>query len=348
MRKYSILAGYTAAPNKNLGPATKEGQKIRNIESNKEVVWDGPIQKVMLIRTAAAAAKSLQSCPTLCNPIDGSPPGAPVPGILQARTLEWVAISFSNAWKWKVKSESEVTQSCPTLSNPMDCSFPGSSVHGIFQARVLGWYNGTHVGDSANKSHWWIGHGIWDKERCLGCCQHWLPTWLSGNNPPASEEPKETWVQSLGWEDPLEEEMATHPRISCLENPMDGEAWWATVHGVPKSQTWLSDWTCMHWLASEMGKSLPLWVCAYIDIYTIKTCLRDKDTLFTTSPLTLILPPGHSDYSHPHPASTTRFILLSFKIFLMWTTSNIFIEFVTTLFLFYVLVFWPWGIWNLP
>ena len=52
---------------------------------------------------AAAAAKSLQSCPTVCNPIDGSPPGSPVPGILQARTLEWVAISFSNAWKWKVK-----------------------------------------------------------------------------------------------------------------------------------------------------------------------------------------------------------------------------------------------------
>ena len=52
---------------------------------------------------AAAAAKSLQSCPTLCDPIDGSPSGSSVPGILQARTLEWVAISFSNAWKWKVK-----------------------------------------------------------------------------------------------------------------------------------------------------------------------------------------------------------------------------------------------------
>ena len=48
-------------------------------------------------------AKSLQSCPTLCDPIDGSPPASPVPGILQARTLEWVAISFSNTWKWKVK-----------------------------------------------------------------------------------------------------------------------------------------------------------------------------------------------------------------------------------------------------
>ena len=52
------------------------------------------------------AAKSLQSCPTLCDPRDGSPPGSPVPGILQARTLKWVAISFSNAWKWKVKVKS--------------------------------------------------------------------------------------------------------------------------------------------------------------------------------------------------------------------------------------------------
>ena len=57
-------------------------------------------------RQAAAAAKSLQSCPTLRDPIDGSSPGSPVPGILQARTLEWVAISFSNAWKWKVKVKS--------------------------------------------------------------------------------------------------------------------------------------------------------------------------------------------------------------------------------------------------
>ena len=59
----------------------------------------------------SAAAKSLQSCPTLCDPIDGSPPGFPVPGILQARTLEWVAISFSNAWKWKWK------WSCSVVSN---------------------------------------------------------------------------------------------------------------------------------------------------------------------------------------------------------------------------------------
>ena len=55
---------------------------------------------------AAAAAKSLHSCPTLCDPVDSSPPGSPVPGILQVRTLEWVAISFSNAWKWKAKVKS--------------------------------------------------------------------------------------------------------------------------------------------------------------------------------------------------------------------------------------------------
>ena len=86
---------------------------------------------------AAAAAKSLQSCPTLCDPIDVSPLGSPHPWdspdkntgvgchlLLQCR---------------KVKSESEVAQSCPTLCDPMDCSLPGSSVHGIFQARVLEW-----------------------------------------------------------------------------------------------------------------------------------------------------------------------------------------------------------------
>ena len=78
----------------------------------------------------AAAAKSLQSCSTLCDPIDGSPSGSPVPGILQARTLEWVAISFSSAWKWKVKSESEVARLCLTLRDSMDCSPPGSSIHG--------------------------------------------------------------------------------------------------------------------------------------------------------------------------------------------------------------------------
>ena len=84
---------------------------------------------------AAAAAKLLQSCPTLCDPMDSSPPGYSVPGILQARTLEWVAISFSNACM-----HAKSLQSRPTLCDPMDSSPPGSSVHGILQARILEWF----------------------------------------------------------------------------------------------------------------------------------------------------------------------------------------------------------------
>ena len=78
---------------------------------------------------AAAAAKLLHSCPALCNPRDGSPPGSPVPGVGCHFLLQCM----------KVKSESEVAQSCLTLSDPLDCSLPGSSVNGIFQARVLEW-----------------------------------------------------------------------------------------------------------------------------------------------------------------------------------------------------------------
>ena len=70
---------------------------------------------------AAAAAKSLDSCPTLCDLVDGSPPGSPVPGILQARTLEWVAISFSNAWKWKVKVKS--LSSAQLLATPWTAAY---------------------------------------------------------------------------------------------------------------------------------------------------------------------------------------------------------------------------------
>ena len=83
---------------------------------------------------ATAAAKSLQSCLTLCDPIDGSPPDAPSLGF--PRQEHWSGLPFPSPMH---ESESEVAQSCPTLSNLMDCSLPGSSVHGIFQARVLEW-----------------------------------------------------------------------------------------------------------------------------------------------------------------------------------------------------------------
>ena len=68
--------------------------------------WRGLSVFLVRFQIFYAAAKSLQSCPTLCDPIDGSPPGSPVPGILQTTTLQWVAISFSSAWKWKVKVKS--------------------------------------------------------------------------------------------------------------------------------------------------------------------------------------------------------------------------------------------------
>ena len=91
-------------------------RKIKKSTNNK--CWRGSGEKRTLLQVdgnvnwyshygeQSAAAKLLQSCRTLCDPRDGSPPGSPVPGILQARTLEWVAISFSNAWKWKVKVKS--------------------------------------------------------------------------------------------------------------------------------------------------------------------------------------------------------------------------------------------------
>ena len=82
----------------------------------------------------AAAAKLLQSCPTLCDPTDGSPPGSSVPGILQARILKWVAISFFN-----VCMHAKSLQSCLTLCDPMDSSPPRFSDHGILQARILQW-----------------------------------------------------------------------------------------------------------------------------------------------------------------------------------------------------------------
>ena len=106
----------------------------RNGDKNKVRV---PYKVLMnsVSKLAAAAAKSLEPCPTLCDPIDGSPPGSPVAGILQARTLEWVAISFSNAWKWKVKVNS-LSRVRPSAT-PWTSAYQAPLPHGIFQARVL-------------------------------------------------------------------------------------------------------------------------------------------------------------------------------------------------------------------
>ena len=99
------------------------------------------VQLSQLSVTTAATAKLLHSNPTLCDPTDGSPPGSPIPGILQARTLEFQPTGVGYHFllqSMKVKSESEVAQSCPTLHDPMDCSPPGSSIHEIFPGKSTG------------------------------------------------------------------------------------------------------------------------------------------------------------------------------------------------------------------
>ena len=89
---------------------------------------------VLTILFRYAAANSRQSCPTLCNPTDGSPTGSSVPGILQERTLEWVSIFFSNACM-----HTKSLQPCPTLCDTIHSSPPVSSVPGILQARMMEW-----------------------------------------------------------------------------------------------------------------------------------------------------------------------------------------------------------------
>ena len=98
---------------------------------------------------AAAAAKSLQSCPTLCSPIDGSPPGSPVPGILQARTPQWVAISFSNAWKWKVKVKS--LSRVRLLATPWTAAHQAPPSMGFSRQEYWSW---GAIAFSNNSEHW--------------------------------------------------------------------------------------------------------------------------------------------------------------------------------------------------
>ena len=113
---------------------------------------------------AAAAAKSLQSCPTLCDPTNGSPPGSPVPGVLQTRTLEWVAISFSNAWKWKWSRSVGSNSSKPHGLQPTELlrppDFPGKST-GVGCHCLL---RSIH---DYRKNHTFDHTGPWSAEWCL-------------------------------------------------------------------------------------------------------------------------------------------------------------------------------------
>ena len=149
--RYWRLTPWTLAPHSALsrgsrstwGPNLPTSWTVAPLRDQGLSLWSGSTDSKTLDyqrinpAAAAAAAKSLQSCPTLCDPIDGSPPGSPVPGILQARTLEWGAISFSNAWKWKVKVKS--LSRVWLFAIPRTATYQGSSVHGSFQATVLEW-----------------------------------------------------------------------------------------------------------------------------------------------------------------------------------------------------------------
>ena len=109
-------------------------ERCRDKRQGEEVSRVNKREIDIIIKVLAAAAKSRQSCPALCNAIDGSPPGSPIPGILQATILEWVAISFSSTWKWEVKVKS--LSWVRLFATPWTAA---SSVHGISQAWVLEW-----------------------------------------------------------------------------------------------------------------------------------------------------------------------------------------------------------------
>ena len=172
----------------------------------------------------AAAAKSFQSSPTLCDPIDGSPPGSPVPGILQARTLEWVAISFSNAWKgWQMMLK--LRNDFLEMINSW-CYKKWSKDAAKCDSRILGnlrWV--PHIGRRQWQPTPVFLPGKFHGRRNLVGCSPW------GHKESDTTE----WLHfhfSLSRNgNPLQ--------CSCLENPRDGGAWWAAVYGVAQSRTWL-------------------------------------------------------------------------------------------------------------
>ena len=162
---------------------------------------------------AAVAAKSLQSCPTLCNPMDGSPPGSPIPGILQARTLEWVAIAFSNAWKWKVKVNS--------LSRVRLLATPWTAAHRAPPSMGLSrqeYWSGVPLPSPRN--HWMCSSRNHDNTsemlRAVGGVFHQGASGISSN-------------------------------FKTSGNPRDRGTWWAAVYRVAQSRRrlkWLSSRKC--------------------------------------------------------------------------------------------------------
>ena len=141
------------------------------------------------------------------------------PSLGFSRQEHWSWLSFPSAMH---ESESEVAQACPTLCNPMDCSPPGPSVHGIFQARVLEW-----VAIAFSIS--FLLNLFFEEDIYIEVQLIYFPGGSAVKNSPAMQETQETWVQSLGWEDPLEEGRATYSSILAWRIP------WTEQPGVLQS-----------------------------------------------------------------------------------------------------------------
>ena len=158
----------------------------------------------------------------LCDPTDSSPPGSPVPRILQARTLEWVAISFSNAWKWKVKLK--LLSCVRLLVTPWTAAHQAPLSVGLFRQEWVG----CHCLLSLSNMHLSFLHVY------LG-----FPGGSSGKAPACQCRRHRDAVSVLGWGRSLGGGPGNPLRYSCLEKPLDWGAWLATVHRVTKNQTQL-------------------------------------------------------------------------------------------------------------
>ena len=189
----------------------------------------------MHMPSAAAAVKSLQSCLTLCDSIDGSPPGSPVPGILQAITLEWAAISFSNAWKWKAKGKS--------LSRVRPSATPWTAAHQAPPSMGF-----------SRQEYWSRCQWLNGKESAYSV----RATGDTGSIPGSGRSPR-------GRNDnPLQ--------YFCLGNAMDRGAWRDTDHGVTKCQTWPSHETHVVSFLCACLYNTHLHMCIDISTYVYIVC----------------------------------------------------------------------------